>query len=564
MIEATAPLGYVAHGEAASYAPSGCRHPNGILALRLRGSIDMEVLQRTFDAMLLRHRVLREGRAQQDACVSVMRQDSTDTANALAEPAWIEVVIREQVERAFESTDVLLRACLLRLDGHHAQHQDAVLLFVLDPIVADEWSIALLHYEFMALYEAFHAGGADPFPPLSMQYADCTDLQRAKSGQGEHDDALAYWLSRFTGYAPVQKARTGEQPMPGSCWPATAFDEPLDASLRKRLVAVARAYRTSLFTLLHAALAVLLHRYGGQGDILIGVPVSGRREIEFEPVVGRFAKLLLLRTRLADDMFFDEVLRIGHGEISGAYRHQDVSFNTLLERWHETHPQAAPLVAHAQFSMCESPQAYADLPGLQVAVMESPCHYAFSPLELRVCDTPTTFSLRWTFAMDLLEHDVVKAMSAEFLCLLEGIACHPARPIAALNQPVGLHVSDAPGPFLGGYASTLSRTSAAPSTPTERALARIWADNLRMREELIGVTDSYFDIGGDSLRTITLTAAIRDTMQVKVSIADIFSYPTIQKLARHLAGGDVQPPTHRTESASSKNRIMRARKHMTT
>jgi acyl carrier protein len=174
--------------------------------------------------------------------------------------------------------------------------------------------------------------------------------------------------------------------------------------------------------------------------------------------------------------------------------------------------------------------------------------------------------VRWTFAAELLGHDAVKAMSAEFQCLLEGIACHPARPISALHQPAGV---DGAGVELADHAMASSgmmpsRISAAPSTSVERALVRIWADNLHMQEELIGVTDSYFDIGGDSLRTITLAATIRDTMQAKVSIADIFSYPTIQKLARHIAGDSMQPPINRVESSDSKSRIMRARKHMTT
>ncbi|MBE1162043.1 condensation domain-containing protein [Dyella acidiphila] len=519
----------------------GCRQPHPYLALRLRGEVDMEVLQRSYETVVSRHRILGDGRA----CASIRVRSMPLCSDS---SVWLEAAVREETWRPFEACDALLRVVLLRLDEQTTAAGESVALFVLDASVADEWSLCLVQHEFHLLYTAGRQGDAEPLPPLSMQYADCAEAMDADA------DAIAYWLAQCSvpGAGSLQWATHAEY------LPAAMARSHIDADLRNRLAAIARSYRTSLFSLLHAAFAVLLYRHDKRADVLIGVPVSGRLSLESEPLIGRFARLLPLRYRLHQDMSFAEVLHGSHDSLREAYRHQQVSGDALHAAWQLAYPDTAMPAPQAQCLMCDAEQASMDWAGLEVDVMEPICAYAASPLELRIGDGGDGLSLQWTFATALFDAADIGALSVKFEQLLAGIARHPAAVIAMLDQSAADPAARLPQPAAPVH---MTRVSAPPSTPNERALARIWANNLHLELAQIGVTDNYFDIGGDSLRTISLVASIRNTLQAQISIADIFSHPTIQQLAGHLAGAARAAPA-RSETADSKNRILRARQRL--
>jgi acyl carrier protein len=540
---------YVAHGGPCCVASDGHK-PNRLVALRLHGLLDVDALQRTLANILSRHYILSEGRIHSDVCLLRMTPGSADPK---ARSAWIETVARDEVLRPFRAADALLRVLLLRFAEEAGEDDESVVLFVLDAAVADEWSMALLKHEFQLLYTAFRNAAPDPLPPLTMQYADCVKLASADMAHNQQADALLYWLAQLAGHDTTASC---EQRLP-----ATMLNTTIGAGLRSKLMAVARSYGSGLFALLYAAFAVLLHRSDGRSDVLIGVPVSGRLQLEFEVIIGRFSRLLPLRSHLSGDLSFAEVLRLSHASLRDAYRHQDVSLPALREAWDGAHPGIAMPVPPACFYMCEPEQVCVELPDVQASLMENVCPYTDCPLELRVFDSSAGLGLRWTFATEMSTVAEVEAMSEEFMNLLHGIACQPTRAIATLDQPVigddvaVIHTS----PTIG--ATLTSRVSAPPATPNERVLARLWADNLHVDEAQIGVTDNYFDLGGDSLRTISLAATIRSAFQASVSIADIFSYPTIQQMARHIAGGGRTSP-QRSDVTDSKSRILLARKRM--
>ena len=220
----------------------------------------------------------------------------------------------------------VLRMRLLKLG-----EQEHVLLRTMHHIVSDGWSQGVFNRELTILYEAYREGRENPLKALAVQYADFAMWQRSWLEGGALDEGLKYWKEQLAGIPerlelPTDRARPAVQTFGAEVWQGGCRAE-LVAGLKR----VSRESQATLYMTLLAAFGVLLSRYSGQDDIVVGSPIANRQEAQLEEMIGFFVNTLVMRVRVKGEMSFRELLGEVRGTALEAYRYQDVPFERLVE-----------------------------------------------------------------------------------------------------------------------------------------------------------------------------------------------------------------------------------------
>jgi hypothetical protein len=306
---------------------------NEPIPVRLGGALDVRALGAALGAIVARHEVLRTRLVAGRDGVPYQVIDPpaafplpvADVSGAVHPVAMARELVAADAAEAFGlATGPLIRGCLIRL----AAGED-VLTLSAHHVVFDEWSAGILRRELAALYEAFCAGEADPLPPLPVQYADFAVWQRGWLTGAVLEGQLAYWREQLAG-APVLEL-PGDRPRPPVRSSAGAVAEfRVSAEVTARLLVVAREAGATMFMVAFAAFAVLLGRYTGLEDVVVGTPVANRNRAETEDLIGFFVNTLVLRADLSGDPAFTELLGRVRRTALDAYAHQDLPFEQLV------------------------------------------------------------------------------------------------------------------------------------------------------------------------------------------------------------------------------------------
>ncbi|MFI2353023.1 amino acid adenylation domain-containing protein, partial [Streptomyces sp. NPDC019443] len=219
----------------------------------------------------------------------------------------------------------LLRATLVRLaPGDH------VLVLAMHHVVFDEWSDGVLQREFSVLYRAFKAGEPNPLPPLAVQYADVAAWQRSWLSGDVRDAQIAYWREKLTGAKNLELPTDRPRPTVRSTEGSVArFTVPAETAAALR--ALSREHGTTMFMTLLAAFDILMGRYTESDDVVVSTPVANRNRAETEDLIGFFVNTLVMRTDLSGTPSFTEVLRRVRETALGAYAHQDLPFEQVVD-----------------------------------------------------------------------------------------------------------------------------------------------------------------------------------------------------------------------------------------
>ncbi|HZD93413.1 MAG TPA: condensation domain-containing protein, partial [Candidatus Sulfotelmatobacter sp.] len=282
-------------------------------ALRVRGKLDVAVLERTLQEITRRHEMLRtrfvalDGEPQQviedHVKVQLPVVDLTFISGEEERESEARRLAREEAQQPFDLKQApLMRGKLLRLG-----ELNHVLLFTMHHIISDAWSMGVLIEEVSVLYDAFSAGRPSPLPELPIQYADYSMWQRECLEKGVLEEQLAYWKQQLAGVSMLQLPTDRPRPTVLSQSGATC-DFEIDANLTQKLNKLAEEHGTTLFMVLLAAFQTLLYRYSGQHDIAVGTPIAGRSSGETEKLIGFFINTLVLRVDLSDRPSFTELL----------------------------------------------------------------------------------------------------------------------------------------------------------------------------------------------------------------------------------------------------------------
>ncbi|MCE1003035.1 non-ribosomal peptide synthetase [Pseudomonas sp. NMI1173_11] len=403
-------------------------------ALRFKGELDRAALQRAFDTLLVRHEALRTTFSQQgEKVVQVVHPSLPLTVAYEHLNGAGEHALREQVEREARQTFDLENGPLLRVKLLQLNAQEHVLVLVLHHIIADGWSMPVMVEELVRLYAAYNQEGDVQLPTLPIQYADYAIWQRSWMEAGEQERQLAYWTAQLGGEDPVLELPT-DRPRPTV---SSLKGERLAIDLHEQqthaLKQFAQQQGVTPFMVLLASFQTLLHRYSGQSDIRVGVPVANRNRVETERLVGLFVNTQVLRAEFDVQMSFSEFLGQVKQRVVEAQAHQDLPFEQLVEALQpERSLNHSPLFQVMYNHQTQARGEQHSLPGLEVQAVAWDNHTAKFDLTLETYEHDKGIGAALIYATDLFDASTARTFARHWQNLLTVIIEQPAQRIADL------------------------------------------------------------------------------------------------------------------------------------
>jgi amino acid adenylation domain-containing protein len=419
------------------YQPGGAFY-NIPVAVRLNGRIDVGALERTLEAIVERHEVLRTSFIQVDgepwqiiSPDATMALPVTDLEHLPAEQREAEAkqMARQEAATPFNlASGRLLRAQLLRMSS-----DEHILLFNTHHIVSDGWSMSVLVREVAALYEAFVNGEAVPLPDLPVQYADFAHWQREWL-QGEAlESQLRYWTKQLTDLPaalelPADRPRPASQTFHGSgC--AVVLPKTLTESVRD----MSNREGCTMFMTLLAVFQIMLRGYSGSDDVAVGTDVANRNRGETEGLIGFFVNQLVMRTDLSGDPSFRDVLARVRETAIGAYAHQDLPFDKLVEAINPERDLSRTPLFQVKLLLQNTPKEALSLPGLTVNRFDFESGIARFDLVMSFTDGPAGLVAQIGYNVDLFERATIERMLGHFQSLLQQVVGDPQRRLSQLS-----------------------------------------------------------------------------------------------------------------------------------
>jgi surfactin family lipopeptide synthetase A len=424
-------------------------------AVRLRGPLDVGSLERSVGEVLLRHEAVRtafpavDGRPVQVVSpAGPPRLPVIDVGNAPESERETEArrLATEDARRPFDlARDHLLRPSLLRLGS-----EDHVLVLTMHHIAADGWSLGILFREIAALYEGLTSSRPTALPALPIQYADFAVWQRQWLEGGELERQLVYWRKKLVGIPaaldlPVDFARPPIQGFRGAVRPVT-----LPHSLAEAARALGQEEGTTQFMTMLGAFQTLLAAYSGQDDICVGSPISGRTRTETELLIGFFANTLVLRTSLAGNPTFRHLLGRVRETALGAYAHQDVPFEKLVEALRPPRDPSRNPLFQVNFRVQNAPPPYLRLPGLESSPLDVDPGVARFDLALDLWTVPNGFGGYLEYNTNLYQAATADRIAADFESLLAALLARPDTPLEGLSAFTNLRREPSRSAATGG------------------------------------------------------------------------------------------------------------------
>jgi amino acid adenylation domain-containing protein len=406
-------------------------------AFRLTGHLNAAALERALNALVARHEGLRTTFVAESAQpVQVIHPvlyltlpvvDLSDLAPT-ERAAEVATRIAEEGRRPFDlSQGPLLRATLLRLS--ESEH---VLLFTMHHIITDGWSMSILYQEWGTLYAVEVAHRSPSLPGLPIQYADYAAWQRAWLQGSVLEEQLAYWRQHLAGPLPILQLPT-DRPRPAAqTFNGAALTRTLRPALRDALVALSEREEVTPFMTLFAAFVVLLARSSGQNDVVVGSPIANRRRAEIEGLIGFFVNTLALRVDLRGNPSVRELLGRVRETCLGAYAHQDLPFEKLVEELRpERDPSRAPIF-QTLFVLQNAQSVALDLAGLTVQTLDPGREVVGFDLEVYLWDEPDGLRTEINYNTDLFDQATIVRLLDRYEYLLEHFTTGVDRSVAAL------------------------------------------------------------------------------------------------------------------------------------
>ncbi|MFB6362817.1 amino acid adenylation domain-containing protein, partial [Paenibacillus elgii] len=619
-------------------------------ALQLKGKLDVERLEQVCRELINRHEALRtsfewigQEPVQKIHSKAPFRLACTEIGSrgGESEASRMQTMFRAFVRPFDLGQAPLFRAELVRLsDSRH------ILMVDMHHIIADGTSMEILASDFTQLYH-----GAE-LPPLRIQYKDYAVWLNDWVQRGNMREKEEYWLNVFSDEVPLLNMPTDFQRPPIQTFEGERYFFQADRELAEKLTQFAAQRNTTLFMVLLSAYNVLLHKYSGQDDIVVGSPVAGRSHADLERIMGMFVNTLVLRNRPSTGKPFKQLLLEVQENALEAFKHQDYPMEELMEKLELRRDLSRNPMFDTMFSLEKIDSAGLQTGDLTIRPYSADAGIAKVDLTLTAESNKEELAFRFEYCRKLFRRETIARMSGHYLRILQAVAEHPDLRIGDLDmvtkaeqtellalsnastayaatlrqlfeelaagtlgriaayildgnhrlQPIGVPgelfiAGDAlaqgelkrsgltkegvvPNPFVPGEVmcptgdiarwlldgniellgrksdlitatgvtieagarskAGSTRTAATnvrldlgmwyepPTNPTEETLIRIWESVLG--REGIGITHSFFDIGGDSIKAIQVIARLHQ-YGLKLEMKDLFQHPTIQQVS---------------------------------
>lgn len=408
-------------------------------AYRLRGKLDIPVLEKSFQQIALRHESIRTSFAldnetpyQRIASTIDIRLNPVTDFTAIPSDVLeqeLDKLINSEIDLPFNFTDgPLFRVKLIRLGEN-----DHVLFFMVHHAIWDAWSFDIFMHELVVLYEHFSKGMPSPLPPLPVQYGDYTVWHRNWLQSGQEARELAYWKEQLKGELsflnlPFDRPRPKAMSTQGDT--ATLA---LPQQLINELTVLGNKESATLFMVLLAALHVLLYRYTRQEDIIIGVPTQCRIHPDAEKLIGFFVNTLPIRLSLSGNPSFRELLDRERKCCINAFRHQNLPFDRMVEELNPERLANITPLCQVMFTLQDvrtREPMMGDIPLQQVIIRR---HVAGLDLSFWVRQTADGMGGAIEYSTDLFDAETIRRFLANYTALLYAIAANPDMAIARLD-----------------------------------------------------------------------------------------------------------------------------------
>jgi len=401
---------------------------NILSATQIEGPLDTAALERSLIEMSRRHETLRTTFAAEDATPVQLIHPSTELKLQQLDFTAVSEEQREKTARRLMHEEAvcpfhlvsgpLLRAKLLRMEP-----EKHLLLLTIHHIVSDGWSMGVLHHELFTLYGAFSQSHPSPLSELRIQYADFAVWQRQYLQGDLLAEQLDYWRQQLKDLTTLDLPTDRPRP-PMQTFTGATHEIHLPLTLVKDLNLLGRKEGATLFMTLFAAFQTLLHRYSGQDDIVVGTPIAGRTRVEVEGLIGFFVNMLVLRTDASGDPTFRELLKRAKKVAIGAYAHQDIPFEKVVEELHPRRDPSRNPLFQVVFALQNTPRPSPPFSGLKVSTNAAYRNIRFD-LEAHLTEAEDGLHGVFVYNTMLFEAQTIARMAQHFRTVLEGIAENP-------------------------------------------------------------------------------------------------------------------------------------------
>ncbi len=533
-------------------------------AARCTPKLDVPLLNSALEWLVATHPMLRAGFHEVEGRVSQRIRDAAAATvqehdDCQASPEALRDALQQRAHEPFQ----LSEPPLLRVDLFQESGSSNVLLVTMHPLVADTWSLVQSVQELLTTYFAIRAGSEPAVPEQKHSYQDFMEWQSKRWASESTEDSLTYWKEHLVGAPAWLDLPLEAEPAIDRRNPSSVLPFQLEAELSRRVAAFSAEHHVPLRQTLCAAYQLLLHRTCQQQDIVIGSWHSSRYPSEIRDLVGTVGNPLPLRSSVAGDPSFLELLKRTAGDHQLATEKHDVPIVRLIERLAVPRdPQRAPLF-QAAFAMHRDlkldPHGLAAIlvsqKGLRCRIQDT----SLEAIAVVVGNTPLDLSLAmeelagtvhgcWRFDRDRWSPGAIEQLHESFVQLLDQLLQDPTLPASQYPIPgfPARKVSSEPNravvrelPF--DRSDTVGSNGASDDelrTETERQVARIVQETLGIAA--IGPTRDFFAAGGHSLAAVQLVGYLRESLGVDVTLRDFLAAPTVRALARRIdsATGD--------------------------
>ncbi|MCB0165295.1 MAG: amino acid adenylation domain-containing protein [Anaerolineae bacterium] len=407
------------------------------VALKIKGPLDIPALIWSLNEIIKRHEIVRTtfqtegGEGRQIIHPPIPLHLPLIDLRFISGPnqaGEVERLIQAETMTPFDlSQDLMLRANLLLLDD-----DEVVFLLTMHHIASDAWSTGVIIREMNALYQAYTQGTPSALSDLLIQYADFATWQRQRLQGDELAEQLAYW-QRQLAHAPSLLALPTDQPRPPQMsHRGASMSFTIPKQLSQRLQNLSQQTEATLFMTLLAAFKVLLYRYSGQTDIVVGSPIANRNRPEIEPLIGFFVNTLALRSDLSATPSFLELLDQVRETTQAAYDHQDIPFEMVVETVQPERNLSHTPLFQVMFDLHNVPQPALAMPDLSMHLIERDIPTAKFDLTLTLQEVEEGLIGSCEYLTDLFEARTIEQMIGHFQNLLASIVTDPTQSIAQL------------------------------------------------------------------------------------------------------------------------------------
>ena len=445
--------------------------------LRLRGRLDVAVLRRAVEELVVRHEVLRTRYAVRDGVPVQVVDEGVELDWAVVDAVGGDVdgLVRAECRQPVDLVSgPVVRVRLLRCGV-----REHVLVVVLHHIACDGWSVGVLARELRQLYAGFVGGGSVGLPPVGVQYADFAAWQRRWLSGEVLDRQVRFWRERLAGLAPLELPTDRPRPpVPDDSGGSVEFILP--RGLGDAVRDLAHRYGATSFMALLAVYQTLLSRYCQQDDIAVGTPVAGRQRTDLQDAVGLYANAVVLRADLTADPTFADLVEQVRDTALDAFAHQDLPFERLVEELQPARDVGRNPIFQVEFVLQNVDDGGFTSGDLIAEEMLVDNHAAKFDLSLRLMERADGSLLGvLEFATALFDRTTVERMAGHFRQLLADACARPDTRVSRLRLLTPTEES-----------TWLERASAGPPRPAPQGrLHELFRRQCRQRPDDVAVVD---------------------------------------------------------------------------